>query len=339
MACARGWIGRATLDVMQMVWCVQAWPGGIDPTSAARVVAEAATRSAPHVGITTHPVGDGGPRTAEVWARDARERVGGVDVVRHAGAHWLLPAHGGTRWDPLGLSAALIGLAADGAPGKRVVVPVGDTPPAGDAAALWGPSIAAFRNALKPLDISALVTADRPLLGFHGMSAALLEGREGDPAMASAAQAQEERWAGLALEADAIAAVSSLIGPARASDVPGTGAAGGLAYALHVGGARLAPAFRALVGEDDLTVALSAADIAVVVTEHLTPRTLDHGLAAAVSAVAATRAIPTVVLSASIHVGKRDLMAAGVDSAHTAGAGGDGLSEGVGRVLQTWARH
>jgi glycerate kinase len=323
---------------MQMAWCVQSWAGGLEPKAAASDVADVAQRTAPHVSSVVHAVGDGGPRTADVWGGAPRERVGGADIVRRDGASWLLPAHGATRWDPVGLSTALIGLAADPERRGRVVVPVGDTAPAGDAASMWGPSIKAFRHALKPLDMLALVTADRPLLGFHGMSAALLEGREGDSALASAAQAQEERWAGLALEADAVAAVSSLVGPARPSDVRGTGAAGGLAYALHVGGARLVPAFRALVAEPDVARTLSQADVAIVVTPELTPRTLDHGLATAVSAAAAARGIPTVVLCETLHVGKRDLMAAGVDSAHTAGTGVEGLREGVRRVLQTWAR-
>lgn len=335
--------GPFTLSGMRMAWYVQSWPGGLDPIAAAAEVTVTAREVAADVTMSIYPLGDGGPCTAHVWAGAQSEHVGGADVVRRNGAAWLMPARGATRWDPVGLSTALIGLAADASRGARVVVAVGDTPPAGDAAALWGPSVEALRHALKPLDIVALVTADRPLLGFHGMSAALLDGREGDPAMASAAQAQEERWTGLARHADAVAAVSTLIGPTRASDVPGTGAAGGLAYALHVVGARLIPAFPVLVSETeggDTTkdAAASAPDVAVVVTEALTPRTLDHGLATAVSARAASRGIPTVALSETLHVGKRDLMAAGVDSAHTSTAGAEGLREGVRRVLQTWAR-
>lgn len=323
---------------MRMVWCVQSWTGGLDVTAAATEVARTVAELAPHVGIAVHEFGDGGPRSADVVRGERRERVGGADVVRRDGVAWLSPAHGATRWDPVGLSAALIGLATDAPHGQRMVVPVGDTPPAGDAATLWGPSIDAFRHALTRLDILALVTSDRPLLGFHGMSAALLDGKQGDPALASAAQAQEERWATLALEADAVAAVSTLVGPARPSDVPGTGAAGGLAYALHVGGARLVPAFRFLVDEARIAEDVSNADVAVVVTPDLTPRTLDHGLARAVSDSAATRGIPTVVLCDTLQVGKRDLMAAGIDAAHRSTAGHDGLRDGVRRVLHTWAR-
>lgn len=323
-----------------MAWYVQSWPGGLDPVAAAAEVTATAREVAPDVTISIHALGDGGPRTAHVWATAQREHVGGADVVRRNGAAWLMPALAATRWDPVGLSTALIGLAADAAEGDRVVVAVGDIPPAGDAAALWGPSVEALRHALKPLDILALVTAERPLLGFHGMSAALLEGREGDPALASAAQAQEERWTRLAQHADAVAAVPTLMGPARASDVPGTGAAGGLAYALHVAGARLVPAFPVLVGETERGDVENGngAEIAVVVTEALTPRTVDHGLATAVSAHVASRGIPTVTLSETLHVGKRDLMAAGVAAAHTSAAGAEGLREGVRRVIQTWAR-
>ena len=323
---------------MQMVWCVQSWPGGLGADGVALDVARSVDLVAPHVNLAVRTFGDGGPRSADALTGITRERVGGADVMRRAGVAWLCPARGASRWDPVGLSATLIGLASDASQRERVVVPLGDVPPAGDAAALWGPSVEAFRLALKPLDILALVTSDRPLLWFHGMSAALLDGKEADAAIAAAAQAQEERWAGLALEADAVAAVSSFVGPARPSDVPGTGAAGGLAYALHVSGARLAPAFRVLVDEAGVADAVANADVAVIVTAELTPRTLDHGLVPAVAAAAAGRGIPTVVLSETLHVGKRDLMAAGVDSAHQAVAGHDGLREGVRRVLHTWAR-
>ncbi|GMA33991.1 hypothetical protein [Demequina litorisediminis] len=147
-----------------------------------------------------------------------------VETVAVEGVTLLAPAGGQTRWNPDALGAALRALAKSSQTGP-VVVPVGDDEPAGDAAALWGGDVDAMRAALRGLDLQVLVRADRPLVGFHGMSNALRDGREGDAALAVAAQAQEERWSTVARATDP-GARSSLLGPARLSDAPGTGACG-----------------------------------------------------------------------------------------------------------------
>lgn len=264
-----------------------------------------------------------------------RSRAGGTEVVEGPGGLWLAPANGASRWNPQGLSTALLGLAAAGE--KRVVhVPLGDEPPAGDAVELWGGNAPALRKALATLAVFALPGLNRPLLGFHGMSSAVRDGREHDSAIAMAAQEQERQWAAIALEGDALAATGALLGPSRLSDAPGTGAAGGLAYCLAVLGARLAPASAYVVEAWGIRAASENADLMAAVTGEITPRTLDHGIAQAVAAQAGLRAVPAVVLAPSVQVGKRDLMAAGVASAHEAALGERGLSEGVRRIAQTW---
>ncbi len=80
------------------------------------------------------------------------------------------------------------------------------------------------------------------------------------------------------------------------------------------------------------------ADLVVSVVNHLTPRTLDHGLAQAMAHLAARRGIPAIVLAHRVQVGKRDLMAAGLASAHEASAGEEGLRDGVRRLAATWTR-
>jgi glycerate kinase len=215
---------------------------------------------------------------------------------------------------------------------------LGDEDPAGDAGDLWGGSIAAARAGLTSLAMIALVASSRPLLGFHGMSSAVRAGREADAALATAAQEQEQRWSAMALEGDAIAGAASLIGPSRLSEAPGAGAAGGLAYCLAALGARLTPGAAYVAGALGLGEAAQGADLLVAVTGELTPRTLDAGIASAVAAHAARTGLPAVVLASHVHVGKRDLMAAGLASAHEAGPGRAGLEDGVRRIAQTWAR-
>lgn len=346
---------------MRVVAAVNGWPAddALDARAAAMAVGEAWLEAAPGSSIAALAVGDGGPRTADAWPGE-RSLVGGAEVVTYGGAAWLAPAHGASRWNPCDLSAALLGLAAATDPVTRaagrfspaapaltasarevgalatVVIPVGDDAPAGDAADVWGGSLPALRQALRNLDLVAVATSNRPLLGFHGMSASLLDGREGDAALAEAAQEQERRWTGIAREGDAVAGRESLVGPSRLSDQPGTGAAGGLAYALAALGARIVPASAYLAEASGLAAAAANADLVMGVGGDLTPSALDYGVAASVAAVAARTGVPATMLSTSVAVGRRDLMAAGLSSAHEAAPGPVGLVDGVRRVAQTW---
>ncbi|MDN4474612.1 glycerate kinase [Demequina sp. SYSU T00192] len=322
---------------MRAVIAAQSWPrptvGDLAPAAAVRIVRDAWSAAAAHVDLDVVAVPDGGPRTADALAGEAVP-VGGATAMRMDGAVVLAPA-GGARWEPSALSSALLGLAAAGET-SRVVVPLGDEPPAGDAVDLWGGGLEAARAGVATLDIVALVGSDRPLLGFTGMSAAVRDGREHDAALAQAAQAQEERWAAIAREADPVASRRALLGPTRLSDEPGTGAAGGLAYALAAMGARLLPAAAATAELAGLDRAAASADLVVAVVDRLDARGLDHGLVSAASSLAARRGVPCVAVTAHLAVGKRDLMAAGVAAAHEAAPGEDALGDQIRRVAHTW---
>jgi len=217
-----------------------------------------------------------------------------------------------------------------------VVIAVGDDAPASDPVHLWGESLTSTRLALRALDLVVVATSTRPLLGFHGMSASLIDGREGDAVLAAAAQEKELRWTEIAREGDVVGGRRSLLGPTRLSDQPGTGAAGGLAYALAAIGARIVPAFASLAEASGLDAAASTADLVVGVGGDLVPSTLDTGVAASVAAAAARVGVPATMLSTAVRVGRRDLMAAGLASAHEAAPGPAGLADGVRRVTQTW---
>ncbi len=281
-------------------------------------------------------MGDGGPRSADVWD-GARGLVEGAETIAHAGATWLAPTGGTSRWNPVDIAAALFALAEAGA--GTVVVPIGDASIAGDASEFWSGSLPLMRHTLSALDIVVLVSSRRPLLGFQGMSAALRDGREGDPAVAAAAQAQEERWRDLAIHGDDVGARKALMGPTRLSDEPGTGAAAGLGYVLAAVGARLAPATPFIADAAGLGAAVAdGAHLVVGVGAGLTPRTLDYGVAVPVASAAAAYGLPSALLVPAVQVGKRDLMAAGISAAHEAAHGADGLADGVRRLAHTWAR-
>ena len=280
-------------------------------------------------------MGSGGPRSADAW-RGTRSFVDGAETIDHAGATWLAPTGGSSRWNPIDVAAALLGLAKGN---RTVVIPVGDDAIAGDAVELWSGSLPMTRKMLAGLDIVVLVSSRRPLLGFDGMSAALREGRESDTGVAVASRAQEERWQDVASHADEVGKRLSLLGPSRLSDEPGTGAAAGLAYALAAVGARLVPATAFIAEAAGLFSEMAkGADLVLGIGGELTPRTLDFGISVPVAAAAGARGVPAAILAPSVRVGKRDLMAAGISSAHESGEGPDGLADGVRRLAQTWAR-
>lgn len=325
---------------MRIAVLAQSWPGErtrLSAAAAAAAVADAWRSASPDAHVMAFGIGDGGPRSADALAGVART-VGDAVVVEVDGARVLAPAGGALRWEPPALATALLGLAAhaDAGPAPRVVVPVGDEPPAGDATDLWMGGLEAMRAGVRSLDLVAAVGSQRPLLGFHGMSSAVRDGREHDTAIAQAAQAQEERWSTIARQADAVAAPRMLLGPARLSDAPGTGAAGGLAYCLAAAGARLVAAGPLLASLTGAERAANEADLVVAVVPALEPRSLDEGAIPAASALAAAAGVPCVIIAPRTRIGRRDLMNAGVASAHEAAAGRDGLAAGTRRVAQTW---
>jgi len=286
--------------------------------------------------LVTLPMGNGGPQSAHMWS-GVRGLVEGAETMAYAGVTWLAPTGGSSRWNPIDVAAALLALAKSET--RTVVIPVGDDSIAGDAVELWSGSLPMTRKMLAGLDIVVLVSSRRPLLGFQGMSAALVEGKESNPSVAAAAQAQEERWQDLATYGDSVGDRGALMGPTRLSDEPGTGAAAGLAYALAAVGARLVPAATYIADAAGLSAEVArGADLVLGIGSELTPRALDYGVAVPVAAAAATRGVPAVMLSPGVRVGKRDLMAAGITSAHEADEGPEGLSDGVRRIAQTWAR-
>jgi glycerate kinase len=327
---------------MKVAVAIQEWPstGGARASAAeaAQAVKEQWEIAAPHCEVVAAGVGDGGPRTADAWSTPGVPAGGAIGVATDSGLV-LAPAAGASRWNPTALATALLGIAADAGHENRrqtVIVPVGDEPPAGNATDLWGGGLAAMRAALAPLTIIALVGHSRPLLGFHGMSAASRDGRENDSAIALAAQEQEQRWSDIARDADAIAGRTTLLGPTRLSDAPSSGAAGGLAYCLGAAGAQLTPASAYLLDAIDFGAMCADADLVVAVAGELTPSALDNGVAGPVAAAAAARGVPCVVITPALHVGKRDLMAAGISSAYEAVAGIEGLRDRIVRVAQTW---
>lgn len=324
---------------MRVLVAVEAWPGtgsgeALAASEAAEVIRETWLATNPEIQVDVRQLASGNPRSADVLT-ETLSVAGSVQMATAPGAIWLAPAGGAKRWSPTDLGLALRELAAQ-RENRTVYIPVGDEAPAGDATELWGNDPSELRKKLASLAIVALVSAARPLLGFNGMSAAVRLGRESDPALAQAAQVQEDRWRTIAETADPVAGSVSLLGNDRLSQQPGTGAAGGLAYCLAVVGAKLLPAASTIVAQSGIGDACRDAVISLTVLPEVSPRNIDHGPAAAIAAASGTVGTPSVLLSHDLQVGRRDLMSTGITSAHTADAGIVGLADGIRRIAQTW---
>ncbi len=327
---------------MRVVISTEAWPekdGTLVSASTVRALVQVAwTATNRDVTLDVFATGGGGPR----WIDDLpgkRVTVGGAEAVETEQGMVLGPNDGETRWNPSDLAAALLGLGASAERDKHVlpvIVPLGDEPPAGDAADLWGGSLEAMRFGTRKLALRALVGSQRPLLGFKGMAAHTMLRREHDPAIATAAQEQERRWADIARAGDALAARTTLLGPSRLSDAPGSGAAGGLAYCLAAFGAELTAGSAFVADVAHLHSRLEGADVAVAIAGSGSHADLDEGSVAPMAEEAARLGIPCVLVAPAVDVGKRGLMAAGVSAAFAAGEGLDALESQVARVAQTW---
>lgn len=322
---------------MRVLILSDSWPeerGTVAPVEVAAIAGRTWADANGADTVVSLGIGDGGPRSADALGDDIIQ-VGAIEAVIASGRWVLRPPGGTTRWEPADLGAALDIIATHPErEGATVVVPVGDSDVAGDATAVWGASLASAQSRWKALPLEVLVTSQRPLLGLKGMSSSIRDGRENDHALAVAAQEQERRWSDVARMADA-AQPAQLIGPARLSDTPGSGAASGLAYCLAAAGAKLTPASARLTqfaGADHV-----APDLVVAVTSSLTPHTLDEGVTHAAATVAASHAAPCAVLAVDVWVGKRDLMAAGVSAAHEGTPGSEALAIHLTRVAQTWS--
>ena len=320
---------------MRAVMGIDRWPGVDSFRDVARISASAWGEASDST-LEVFVVGDGGPRTADAFGAD-RMSVGGALATPTSAGLLLSPKGGETRWNPQDLATALLGLAASGDVQGAVIIPLGDATPAGDAVDVWGPVPTATQRALAKLPMRVLVTSERPLLGFNGMSASLRSGRESDAALAVAAQQQEERWRGIAATGDAIGSKGTLLGPNRLSDAPGSGAAGGLAYCLAALGGTLTRASDYLADTVGLSDAVAGADVVISVGGPLTPVTMDNGLATTAARLAARHALPAVAITTELSVGRRDVMAAGLSGTHEGEPGADGLADVVRRVAQTWA--
>jgi glycerate kinase len=378
---------RGRDHAMDVLVVPDSFGGTLTAAEAAAAVAEGWSAGAPRDRVDPRPMSDGGPGFVEVLhaALGGRLlrltvpdplgrpvpasvlRVGDTAYVESAqacGLHHLAPAERDVKaTTTYGVGVMLAAAVESGA--RRVVVGLGGSgtndggagmyaalgaPPLGpDGLALpyGGAALAACTGlggepALRGVDVVLASDVDNPLLGLHGASAVYGPQKGADRADVLLLDGALSVW-GSVLERDLPGC------PPGLATLPGGGAAGGLGAAFLALGGRREPGIdmvRRLVGLDG---ALAEADLVVTGEGSFDFQSLRGKVVAGVAAAALARGIPCLVLAGQVHVGRREMGAAGIDAAYSlaehAGSVDDALRRPAealrslaARVAREWSR-
>jgi glycerate kinase len=169
--------------------------------------------------------------------------------------------------------------------------------------------LAAVRDRLRGVELVVASATDVPLLGFHGTSASYAEGKGAPPEQAQRLEAALGHYAALASRS--VVAGRSLLGSGPAAE-PGSGAGGGIGFALLLLGARRVDGVRAVVEAAGLAEAVSRSDLVVTGEQTFDWESLGGGVVAEVAAVGLDVGVPVVVLAGEVLVGRRESMTLGL---------------------------
>lgn len=281
-----------------------------------------------------------------------------VETAQVIGTH-LDPHRDPTRTTSAGL-AALLRAAVD-AGATRVVVGCGPAAAsdggagllaalgAGDAAALdtGALGLAGLRDdalsrlpdvraAWSEIELVAATDDDLPLLGFHGTSATYARAHGATPEQAQAMESALGRYADVAQRS--LVAGRPLMGRGQAAQA-GSGAAGGVGFALLLLGARRVSGVEAALDVVGFDAALAGTDLLVTGTDAFDGAALHHGVVATVSASALEQGVATVVIAGRVEVGRREALAMGVSGSYAVGGSSvASLADRARRVARTWSR-
>jgi glycerate kinase len=256
-----------------------------------------------------------------------------VESAQAVGLHLVAPEE---RDAEAATSAGLAALLREAVrhPARRIVVGLGGSATTdggrGVLEALTDDEIAVLRKR----DLIALCDVDNPLLGPNGAAAVFGPQKGAD---ASAVQRLDARLAAWAQERGLPA------------DQPGAGAAGGLGAAMFWLGATREPGASTIAALAGLDRSLETADLVLTGEGGFDFTSLRGKAVAGVAALALEHAVPCLVLAGQVTVGRREMLAAGVNAAYAlvdepggveraladpAGA----LSDLAARVAREWAR-
>lgn len=242
-----------------------------------------------------------------------------VVAALEAGATRVVIGLGGSATNDggAGLLAAL-GVRREDAAGERLAP--GCLPLAGAVRLVGSP---------RGVDLVAATDVDNPLLGPFGATVTFgpQKGARDLPALEHALA----HWADL---------LEEHLG-ARARDLPGAGAAGGLGFALLALGATRVSGAAVVAEAVRLADAVAGADLVLTGEGSFDMTSLRGKVVACVAAAAQQEGLPCVVLAGQVEVGERQAAAAGVEASYALGAEGlvepaQALSALAGRVARQW---
>ncbi len=185
-----------------------------------------------------------------------------------------------------------------------------------DAGALTG--LAAARQRLAGVELVLAAATDVPLLGFHGTSATYAEQKGATPEQAQALEAALGHYADLASRS-LVAGRSLLAGGSAAggpSGQPGSGAGGGIGFALLLLGARYVEGVTAVAEAVGLPGRVRGSDLVVAAEATFDWRSLRGGVVARVAELSLDAGVPSVVLAGEVLVGRRESMTLGLSGTY-----------------------
>lgn len=345
--------------------------GDLPPHEAGRQVGEGWSARAPHADVEVHASSSGGAGFADVVGRalgasllpvvvpgplgeevpasialveagEGAGRTAYLDTAQVCGRH--LVGEEALR-DPAGMTSAGVGrllrLAREAGAG-RIVVGVGPLACHDGGVGLLTElgadqdlaRLAEVRREWSGTRLVLATTTEGSLLGFHGASATLTEQHGVAPEVS---QRLETELGELTDRVNRLLppARDLLTGLARRPErEQGSGAGGGVGYALQLLGARTDTGARLLLDELGLRSRLPGA-LLVLVTDAYDQDTVHDGVVADTARAALETATPTVVLAREVSVGRREGMSLGVSGSYELRPGED-LGALAARVARTW---
>ncbi|ROR71790.1 glycerate kinase [Bogoriella caseilytica] len=226
----------------------------------------------------------------------------------------------------------------------------------------WG-GLTQARERLAGRDVVLALADDIPLLGLHGAGVASGELSVIGPERAQQRERELASWAAdREREAQHVSTRRHLLGSPvpgvpgeRLATSAGTGAGGGVAFALRLAGARALPGADVVAAAVELRRLVEGSDLVLTGGAVLDVRALADSVTATVARTALPLAIPVVVLAEELHTSRREIAPLGIAGAYEvqerrrsgpspaegpgrAGADPRGaLSERAARLARTWS--
>jgi glycerate 2-kinase len=173
--------------------------------------------------------------------------------------------------------------------------------------------LAEARQRLSGTELVLAAATDVALLGFHGTSATYAEHKGATPEQAQALEAALGHYADLATRS--LGAGRPLMGKGPVA-AEGSGAGGGLGFALLLLGARYTDGVAAVVEATGLAARIARSDLAVSAEATFDWRSLRSGVVASVAALGLAAGVPSVALAGEVLVGRRESMTLGLSGTY-----------------------